>query len=72
MNPARVACEGFSTDTRKALSIQCYTHVGVRAELNQLIFSTHEMKSNKHFEEFFLNYVLYYQYHVLCFINLLQ
>ena len=27
-NPARVACEGFFTDTRKALSIQCYTHVG--------------------------------------------
>ena len=55
MNPARVACEGFSTDTRKALTIQCYTHVGVRAELNQLIFSTHEVKSNKHFEEYFLN-----------------
>ena len=29
LNPARVACEGFFTDTRKALSIQCYTHVGV-------------------------------------------
>ena len=28
-NPARVACEVFFTDTRKALSIQCYTHVGV-------------------------------------------
>ena len=28
-NPARVACEVFSTDTRKALIIQCYTHVGV-------------------------------------------
>ena len=28
-NPARVACEVFSTDTRKALRIQCYTHVGV-------------------------------------------
>ena len=27
----------FSTDTRKALSIQCYTHVGVRAKLNQLL-----------------------------------
>ena len=27
-NPARVACENFSTDTRKSLSIQCYTHVG--------------------------------------------
>ena len=25
----RIACEVFSTDTRKALSIQCYTHVGV-------------------------------------------
>ena len=29
INPARVACEVFSTDTRKTLSIQCYTHVGV-------------------------------------------
>ena len=29
LNPTRVACEVFSTDTRKALSIQCYTHVGV-------------------------------------------
>ena len=28
-NPAQVACEVFSTDTLKALSIQCYTHVGV-------------------------------------------
>ena len=36
-NPARVACEVFSTDTRKALSIQCCTHVGVRAKLNQLL-----------------------------------
>ena len=36
LNPARVACEVFSTDTRKALCIQCYTHVGVRAKLNQL------------------------------------
>ena len=27
----------FSTDTRKALSMQCYTHVGVRAKLNQLL-----------------------------------
>ena len=32
-NPARVACEVFSTDTRKALSIQCYTHVGVGQNL---------------------------------------
>ena len=29
LNPTRVACEVFSTDTRKAPSIQCYTHVGV-------------------------------------------
>ena len=29
LNPARVACEIFFTDTRRALSMQCYTHVGV-------------------------------------------
>ena len=29
----------FSTDTRKALGIQCYTHVGVRAKLNQLFIT---------------------------------
>ena len=28
-NPARVTCEVFSTVTRKAPSMQCYTHVGV-------------------------------------------
>ena len=28
-NPAEVDCEVFSTDSREALSIQCYTHVGV-------------------------------------------
>ena len=38
LNPARVACEGFfSTDVQKALSIQCYTHVGVgQNEINHL------------------------------------
>ena len=35
-NPARVACEGVFIDTQKALSIQCYTHVGVGQKLNQL------------------------------------
>ena len=34
-NPARVACEVFSTDTRKAPSIQCYTQRRCRAKLNQ-------------------------------------
>ena len=29
----------FPTDTRKAPSIQCYTHVGVRAKLNQLFIT---------------------------------
>ena len=29
MNPARVACVVFFTDARKAVRIQCYTHVGV-------------------------------------------
>ena len=35
-NPARIPPESpvkcFSTDTRKTLSIQCYTHVGVGAK----------------------------------------
>ena len=38
LNPARVACEVFSTDTRKPLSIQCYTHVGVRAKIKSILY----------------------------------
>ena len=29
LNPTRVACEVFFTDTQKAQSMQCYAHVGV-------------------------------------------
>ena len=39
-NPARVACEGFfPTDSRKALSIQRYTHVCVGQKCNQLFIT---------------------------------
>ena len=42
-SPARVACEVFFTDTRKALNIQCYTHVGVQDKIkNQLFITRHK------------------------------
>ena len=38
LNPARVTCEVFVTDTLKALRMQCYTHVGVGPKLNKQFY----------------------------------
>ena len=39
INPSKQEVVGSNpTDTRKAPSIQCYTHVSVRAKLNQFVY----------------------------------
>ena len=48
-NPTRVACEGFFTDTRKARSIQCYTHIGVGQ--NEISFDFRNFYKSQHFLE---------------------